>query len=188
MIKCLKLLWGNNEQMDSFLTSAFTENLYKIYTDEHCPGKLRIFILTIWKKATVNYQVMSSHLKQSRAIVLCCLQVTELSKDKILTNRDLYSDFCLLRYSILNNLSSQLFNLFTKISFDKYQIARVIVEYLNLFPGNPILIKSILERFKLSNLDMTKREFAYLFQNVKSNSSFNFVWIAFWLGAEVIFF
>lgn len=185
MIKCLKLLLGHNTKMDRFLMNAFTENLVKVFTDKLCDPKLKVFILTIWKKATSNYQVMIKHLKKARAIVMSCLQVSPLSMEKVLTTRDLLKDFSLLRYSILYNLSSEFLNIFSQWDFDKYQIAEVIVEYLNIISCTPVQIKSILDRFKINSLDMNKREFVRLFQTVRTNSGFNFLWISFWIGAEV---
>lgn len=185
MIKCLKLLWGQNSKMDGFLMNAFVENLIKVYSNEHCQPKLRVFILSIWKIASSNYQVMATHLKKARTIIHCCLEVTELNKDNILAERDLQRDLALLRYSILYNLSSEFINIFAKWDFDKYQIAGLIVDYLNNVPCPPAQIKVIQDRFKLSTLDISKKEFVRLSQNVKTNSAFNFIWISFWIGAEV---
>ena len=188
MIKCLKLMWGHSMKMDRFLINSFTENLIKVYTDPLCQPKLRVFILSIWKKASSDYQVMTKALKKARAMILCCLQIKTIGKSDLIASRDLYKDFVIYKFSILQNLSSEHLNLFTRWDFDKYQISTVILEYLNVVPCSPIQIKTILDRFKISNLDLSKKEFVTLFQSVKSNSAFNFLWIAFWMGAEVACF
>ena len=185
MIKCLKLLWGNSPKMDSFLMNAFCENLVRVYSAPLCQPKLRIFILSIWKKATSDYQVMIKHLKKTRAIIMCCLQIKNLSKDNVLSTRDLWKDFIMYRYAIVLNLSSEHLNIFSRWEFDKYQIAGLVVDYLNRVPCSPAEIKAIMDRFRLAGLDMARKDFVSLFQTVRTNAAFNFLWIVFWIGAEV---
>lgn len=169
--------------MDTFLLKSFTQSLIEIYSDSTTPIKMQLFILTIWKKATSNIHLMTSHLKYARAIALAVLRqpARVLQSQQCASTKDINR----YRFKILQHLSSDNIRLFTTFDIDNYQLALLIVDNLNEYPCNPSELKHIMDIFKISNLNIRRNEFVLLSNNAKSNSAFNFLWVAFWIGAEV---
>lgn len=171
--------------MDKFLLKSFTQGLISIFQDLVAPLKLQLFILSIWKKATSNITLMKENLKTARSIGLTCLSVSFKPVRKITIDRELVRDFNRHRFKILQNLASEHIQLFSCYDFDKYALSSLVIDNLNEYPCSPADLKSILEMFKISNLNMHAKEFSTLFEAAHNNSAFNFLWIAFWIGAQV---
>lgn len=173
--------------MDEFILKSFTEGLVEIVRDPHPSLKLKIFVLSIWKKATCNVLLMKKNMKAARAIANCCLYLPE-DQHQGLTNmvdQDHVKDVDFYRFKILQNLASDQIRFIGTYDFDKYQITKLIINNLNHRSCKPPDLKRLMDLFKISNLDINRREFAGLFEAAQTNAAFNFLWISFWIGAEV---
>jgi hypothetical protein len=174
--------------MDKFLLKSFNSSLISIFKDLVVPLNLQLFILSIWKKATSNVQLMRDNIKTARSLVDVCLAVSRKSTRLIALDKEMIRDFNRYRFKILQHLANSQIRIFVLYDFDKYALAGLIVENLNEYPCSPVDLKNIMEMFKISNLNMHSKEFPGLFEAAQTNSAFNFLWVTFWIGAEVEFY